>query len=58
MQQSRTKRQRPLFDETPAVPAVALPPEVPAQLREALVQWMQALATTIHKEGSDEQDHR
>ena len=55
MRQSRTRHQRRLFDETPAVPAVALPPEVREQLRQALVQWMQALAKTIHtKEDGDE----
>jgi hypothetical protein len=31
---------------------------VHAQLRQALVQWLQAVATTIGVEGSDEQDHR
>ena len=48
------RRERRLFDETPTMPAVALPPEVRAQLRQALVQWMQTLATTIHKEDGDE----
>jgi hypothetical protein len=32
--------------------------DVQEQLRQALVQWMQALAKMIHKEGGDEQDHR
>ena len=58
MRQPRTTRQGRLFDETPALPAVALPSEVREQLRQALVQWMQALAKTIHKEGGDEQNHR
>jgi hypothetical protein len=31
---------------------------VQEQLRQALVQWMQALAKMIHEEGGDEQDHR
>jgi hypothetical protein len=48
-------RQRQLFEEPPAAPAVRLPLEVQEQLRQALVQWMQALAKTIHKEeGGDE----
>lgn len=58
MRPPRTRRQRQLFDETPALPAVALPPEVRAQLRQVLVQWMQALAKTIHTEDGDEQNHR
>ena len=58
MRQARAIRQRRLFDETPAVPAVPLPQEVREQLRQALVQWMQALAKTIDEEGGDEQDHR
>jgi hypothetical protein len=32
--------------------------DVQVQLRQALVQWMQALAQMLHKEGGDEQDHR
>jgi hypothetical protein len=58
MRQLRTRRQGRLFDERPALPAVALPPEVQEQLRQALVQWMQALAKTIRKEDGDEQNHR
>jgi hypothetical protein len=58
MRQPRTKRQGRLFDERPARPAVALPPEVQEQLRQALVQWMQALVKTIRKEDGDEQNHR
>jgi hypothetical protein len=58
MRQPQTRRQRGLFDERPALPTVALPPEVQEQLRQALVLWMQALAKTIHKEDGDEQDHR
>ena len=59
MRQPRAIRQRRLFDEsTPAVPTVPLPQEVRAQLRQALVQWLQALAKTINKEDGDEQDHR
>lgn len=59
MPQLRAGRQRQLFEEPPAAPAVRLPLEVQEQLRQALVQWMQALAKTIRKEEvGDEQDHR
>ena len=58
MRQPRAIPQRRLFDEPAAVPAVPLPQEVRAQLRQALVQWMQALAKTIGEEDGDEQDHR
>ena len=58
MPQPRAKRQRQMFKEAPAVPAVRLPLDVQEQLRQALVQWMQALAKMIHEEGGDEQDHR
>ena len=55
MPQLRAKRQRQLFDEAPAVPSVVrLPLDVQDQLRQALVQWMQALAKMIHEEGGDE----
>ena len=54
MPQSRVRRQRQLFEEALAVPAVRLPLDVQEQLRQALVQWMQALAKMIHKEGGDE----
>jgi len=58
MPQHQTKRQRHLFEEPPAVPAVRLPLDVQEQLRQALVQWMQALAKMIRKENDDEQNHR
>jgi hypothetical protein len=58
MPQLRARRQRKLFEEASAVPAVRLPLDVQEQLRQALVQWMQALAKMIHEEGGDEQDHR
>lgn len=58
MSQLRAQRQRQLFEERVVVPAVRLPLEVQEQLRQALVQWMQALAKTIHEEDGDEQDHR
>ena len=54
----RARRQRRLFEEPPAAPAVRLPLDVQEQLRQALVQWMQALAKMIHEEDDDEQDHR
>jgi hypothetical protein len=59
MPQPRARRQRQLFkEEAPGVPAVRLPMNVQEQLRQALVQWMQALSKMIHEEGGDEQDHR
>ena len=58
MQQPRARSQQELFQEPPAVPAVRLPLEVQEQLRQALVQWMQALARMIREEGDDEQHHR
>ena len=58
MPQPRVRRQRQMFEEAPAVPAVRLPLDVQKQLRQALVQWMQALAKMMHEEGGDEQDHR
>ena len=58
MPQPRARRQRPLFEEPPAVPAVRLPLDVQEQLRRALVQWMQALAKMIQTEDGDEHDHR
>lgn len=55
-QSRRAKSQRQLFEEeVPAVPVrVQLPWSVQEQLRQALRQWMQALAKRIHGEGSDE----
>jgi hypothetical protein len=50
----RARRQRHMFEEALAIPAVRLPLDVQEQLRQALVQWMQALAKMIQKEGSDE----
>jgi hypothetical protein len=58
MPQPRARRQRQLFEKAPAVPAVRFPLDVQEQLRQALVQWMQALAKMMHEEGGDEQDHR
>lgn len=51
-------QQRLLFEEPPEVPAVHLPTEVQRDLRQALTQWMQALAKTTRKENGDEQDQR
>jgi hypothetical protein len=58
MSQPRVRRQQQLFEGPPAVPAVRLPLDVQQQLRQALVQWMQALAKMIRKEDDREQDHR
>jgi len=59
MPQLLAARQRQLFEEPPAAPAVRLPLHVQERLRQALVQWMQALAQTIREEeAGDEQDHR
>jgi hypothetical protein len=58
MPQIRVRRQQQLFEEPPAAPAVRLPLDVQQQLRQALVQWMQALAKMIREEDDDEQDHR
>ena len=52
----RVKSQRQLFEEeVPAVRVqVQLPLSVQEQLRQALRQWLQALAKRIHGEGSNE----
>ena len=52
----RAKSQRQLFEEeVPAVRVqVQLPSSVQEQLRQALRLWLQALATRIHGEGSNE----
>ena len=57
MPQPRAGRQRQLF-EALAVPTVRLPLDVQQQLRQAMVQWMQALAKMSGQEESNEQDHR
>jgi hypothetical protein len=55
LQFRRAKHQAQLFEEAPAAHAhVQLPLSVQEQLRQALVQWMQALAKRIHKEAGDE----
>jgi len=58
MPQTRLRLQQQLFEEPPAVLTVRLPLDVQQQLRQALIQWMQALAKTIREEDDDEQDHR
>jgi hypothetical protein len=58
MPQTRVRLQQQLFEEPPAVLTVRLPLDVQQQLRQALIQWMQALAKTIREEDDDEQDHR
>ncbi len=59
MPQLQTGRQRQLFEEPPAGPAARLPLAVQERLRQALVQWMQALAKKIREEeAGDEQDYR
>ena len=58
MPQPQARRQRQLFEETPALPAVQFPRDVQQQLHQVLVQWIQALAKKIQEENDDEQDHR
>ncbi len=59
MPQLLARRQRQLFEEPTAAPAVRLPLGVQERLRQALVQWMRVLAKTIREEeAGDEQDHR
>jgi len=56
LQPRRAKPQRQLFEEE--VPAdlvqVQLPSSVQEQLRQALVQWMQAMAKRIREVGGHE----
>ena len=58
MPQPRASCQRQLFEEPPAVSTVRLPLDVQQQLRQALVQWMRALAKMIREEDDHEQNHR
>jgi hypothetical protein len=58
MQQSRAKFQRHLFEEPRAVLALRFPREVQQQLRQALAQWLRAVAKVMRKENDDEQDQR
>ena len=58
MPQLPAGRQRELFEEPTVAPAARLPLDVQERLRQALVQWIQALAKTIREqEVGDEQDH-
>jgi len=56
LQLRRAKPQRQLFEEEVlAVPVrIQLPLSVQEQLRQALTQWMQALAKRMHEEGGHE----
>jgi hypothetical protein len=59
MRELRATRQPRLFDPpVPTRPTVRLPPDVQEQLRQALVHWMQALATMMHAEDGDDRHHR
>lgn len=58
MPQPRARCQQELFQDPPAVPVVRLPRDVQEQVRQALVQWMQALAKMIREEEDDEPHHR
>ena len=58
MPQPRARCQQELFEEPRAVPAVRLPVDVQQHLRQALVQWMRALAKMIREEDDHEQNHR
>ena len=51
---SRIRQQRQLFEEARAVPIVQLSPTVQEQLRQALTQWMLALASAMREEADDE----
>lgn len=55
MRQRRVDRQKRLFEEkTPAIPIVKLPQEVQERLRQALLQWLQALAKSSRRRRGDE----
>ena len=58
MQQSPAKYQRQLFEEPRAVPAVRYPRDAQESLRQALTQWLRAVAKRMRAEDSDEQAHR
>jgi len=49
--------QRVLFQDAESAPVPQLPPGLRDQLRQQLVQWMQAVAVAINEEDHDEQDH-
>jgi len=52
------RQQRQLFEEPLPALDVQLPQEVTAQLRQTLIQMMQAQVRETSKEVGDEQDHR
>jgi hypothetical protein len=55
MRKLRVARQRRLLEEkTPAIPIVQLPQEVQERLRQALLQWLRALAKASQKGRGDE----
>jgi hypothetical protein len=47
-----------LFKDIESTPLPQLQQDVQIQLLHQMVQWMQAVALAINKEGHDEQDHR
>jgi hypothetical protein len=58
MRQRQAVRQKQLFEEKPAAPAVQLSQQVQEQLSRILLQWLQELAKAIDEEHGDEQNHR
>ncbi len=59
MPQLQAERQQQLFEIPPAAPAVRLPLDVQERLRQAVMQWMQALTRTLREEEvADERDYR
>lgn len=56
----RPMAQTVLFEDAespPLQPLPQLPQDVRTQLLQQIVQWIQAVAVAINKEGRDEQDH-
>jgi hypothetical protein len=49
--------QRLLFEDVESQDHPQLEPEVRTQVLQLMVQWMQAVASAINQEASDEQDH-
>jgi hypothetical protein len=54
----RPMAQTVLFKDIESTPLPQLQQDVQIQLLHQMVQWMQAVALAINKEGHDEQDHR
>lgn len=52
------RAQTVLFQDAESAPVPQLPLDLRDQLRQQLVQWMQAVAVAINEEEHDEQDHR